>query len=393
LINIKAEPSKRAKLDIESASRNLAVHPLDVPLQYIQFQGDVYADLRLVFGARSSPAIFNAIAALVAWIAHHNYGLPLVNHYLDDYIVGDVSKAIFNARLRLLESLLKSLGLPVKQSKTEWASTQITHLGIHIDTVKMTFDLPPESRDRLRIDLLSGISQKYRTLKQYLSLKGWLLWIANICPPIRPFIQHLARKCWNMHVMHAKLSISAPVKSALRTILSIIDGWDGLFTLAKLKMGNPDLILLTDASDGDQGGCGIWIPTLNEYDILTIGKMDIHISEAIAATSAVLHICRRFTDKSILLYVDNSIVAHAMHRMSSKNFEINSLLESLALDLMRHRNRLQVLWIPTAYNVEADLLSRSKLVQFRQRHPQATKISVLVQYGTPQAYSNMHSST
>jgi len=43
-----------AKLDIESAFRNLPVHPLDVPLQYIQFEGKAYADLCLVFGSRSS---------------------------------------------------------------------------------------------------------------------------------------------------------------------------------------------------------------------------------------------------------------------------------------------------------------------------------------------------
>lgn len=170
-----------AKLDIESAFRNLPVHPLDVPLQYIQFEGKAYADLCLVFGSRSSPAIFNAVAGLVAWIAHNNYGLPLANHYLDDYLVGDPSQRICDARLSLMESLMHSLGLPVKHSKTERATQRITHLGIMIDTNTMCLELPIESRNRLLAELDRWINHKYRTLKEYLSLKGWLIWIANVC--------------------------------------------------------------------------------------------------------------------------------------------------------------------------------------------------------------------
>lgn len=280
-----------------------------------------------------------------------------------------------------MESLMHSLGLPVKHSKTERATQKITHLGIMIDTNTMCLKLPIESRNRLLAELARWINHKYRTLKEYLSLKGWLIWIANVCPPIRSFIQPLSAKCRGMHVLHARLSINLSVKNSLRAISSIISQWSGLCILEPAFMCNPDITIYTDASGGVNSGGGVWIPTFNEYDTFVLTEQDIHISEAIVAIESTIALCNRSPGKSILLFVDNSIVTHALHRMASSNDHINWLLQRLAIALMRHNIRFRCLWIPTKRNREADLLSRHKLSLFSFLHPTANRIrTVIVPY-------------
>ena len=54
-----------AKFDVESAYRNVPVHPSDRHLLRMKWRDQYYVDLALPFGLRSAPFIFNAIAALV----------------------------------------------------------------------------------------------------------------------------------------------------------------------------------------------------------------------------------------------------------------------------------------------------------------------------------------
>ena len=51
-----------AKFDIESAYRNIAIHPSDRHLLGLKLRNDSYIDLALPFGLRSAPVIFNSVA-------------------------------------------------------------------------------------------------------------------------------------------------------------------------------------------------------------------------------------------------------------------------------------------------------------------------------------------
>ena len=76
-----------AKFDIESAYRNIAIHPSDRHLLGMKWRNAYYVDLALPFGLRSAPAIFNSVADLVEWIFVNNYGINDLLHYLDDFIM------------------------------------------------------------------------------------------------------------------------------------------------------------------------------------------------------------------------------------------------------------------------------------------------------------------
>ena len=74
-----------AKLDIKHAFRLCPVHPSDWPLLGYVWQNNYFVDVRLPFGSRSSPFIFNQFADALLWILIFVFGIQNILHYLDDY--------------------------------------------------------------------------------------------------------------------------------------------------------------------------------------------------------------------------------------------------------------------------------------------------------------------
>ena len=76
-----------AKLDIKHAFRLCPVRLEDRELLGIHWQGKFYIDLRLPFGLRSSPYLFNCLADAFEWLLKNNYRIQDLMHYLDDYLM------------------------------------------------------------------------------------------------------------------------------------------------------------------------------------------------------------------------------------------------------------------------------------------------------------------
>ena len=74
------------KADWESAYKHVAVREEDIPLQFIQWGGRYFAELKLVFGTISSPGIYDDLAKVVFWIARMRVSYParLTQQHLDD---------------------------------------------------------------------------------------------------------------------------------------------------------------------------------------------------------------------------------------------------------------------------------------------------------------------
>ena len=56
-----------AKMDIDSAYRNIPVHPADRPLLGMRWKGSIFFDTQLPFGLRSAPKIFSAVVDALQW--------------------------------------------------------------------------------------------------------------------------------------------------------------------------------------------------------------------------------------------------------------------------------------------------------------------------------------
>ena len=138
-----------AKIDIESAYRLVPVHPLDRPLQAVEWGGALYVDPMLPFGLRSAPKIFNALADGLEWYLGH-LGIRFVFHYLDDFlVVGPPASPECAKALAVLDSVCAWLGIPIAEHKRESPTACLTFLGIEV--VSGQLRLPADKLDRLKV--------------------------------------------------------------------------------------------------------------------------------------------------------------------------------------------------------------------------------------------------
>ena len=176
-----------AKLDIESAYRNVPVHPEDRPLLGMEWEGQVFADAALPFGLRSAPRI--ALADALAWILQREGACALL-HYLDDFlIIGKPQSEECAGSVALTQAVCQKLGVPLAMHKCEGPSCSLTFLGILIDTVAMELQLPPERLERLGKTVEQWRLRKSCKKRDLLALIGQLQHACRVVKPGRSFLR------------------------------------------------------------------------------------------------------------------------------------------------------------------------------------------------------------
>ena len=113
-----------AKIDVARPFRNLRVDPADTIKLAIQWQGDVFIDVSVVFGWVHGSASFQRVSDTVTYIMS-KAGAKMFA-YIDDYILVS-PKPHSEQHVQRLASLLTELGLPSKSDK------KLLGMGIQID--------------------------------------------------------------------------------------------------------------------------------------------------------------------------------------------------------------------------------------------------------------------
>ena len=132
---------KLGKSDMSHAFRNLGIckahwrylvmkaeSPFDHKMYY-------FVDKCLPFGAAISCAIFQAFSDAVAFIVEWLTGDPVIN-YLDDFLFIAMLLSICNNNLQTFLDVCERIKFPVSLEKTHWGTTQLTFLGMLLDTVE-----------------------------------------------------------------------------------------------------------------------------------------------------------------------------------------------------------------------------------------------------------------
>lgn len=109
----------------------------------------MYFSVRLTFGCRSSPKIFNTLSEALCWILLNNNKLPFVLHLLDDFLLVDFPTAKPDRCITALKRTFESLGVPLSHEKTVGPLTSIEFLGVALDSNLMQASLP-EKLERIR---------------------------------------------------------------------------------------------------------------------------------------------------------------------------------------------------------------------------------------------------
>lgn len=102
-----------AKADISDAFKVMPLHPSQWHLFGVMWREKMYFSVRLTFGCRSSPKIFDTLSEALCWILLNNCKLPFVLHLLDDFLLVDYPNSVPGRCFDSLKHTFSSLGVPL----------------------------------------------------------------------------------------------------------------------------------------------------------------------------------------------------------------------------------------------------------------------------------------
>ena len=134
--------SKLCKFDISDAFKICPYKPSQWPLFCFKWDSMYYFYVRLTFGCRSSPNIFDTISQAVCYIAERNYKVKHILHLLDDSLTINHPDDDGERAMALMMTIFKRLNIPIAKHKTLGPVTCLEYLGIILDSKKWKLDFP-----------------------------------------------------------------------------------------------------------------------------------------------------------------------------------------------------------------------------------------------------------
>ena len=359
-----------AKLDIKHAFRICPVRLDQVHLLGYRWLGSYYVDLRLPFGSRSSPYIFNNVARLLAWALVEVCGILYLLHYLDDFLLCGSTQQACSRYMDMFLDTCRLADIPVARDKTVGPTQVITYLGIEIDAANQVIRLPREKLQALMTLLQTWVGRKKCTRRELESLVGSLSFAAKVVKPGRLFLRRLIDLSTTVASRKFYINLNREARADILWWHQFLAEWNGREFFTRWQATSADLQLFSDASKAGMGGVfrNAWFsaPFPHRYQ-----DLHINVLELLAVIAAVFTWGHQLRDSAINFFTDNTCILRVWEKGSSKDKNIMILLRALFFFCGRHNIHLQFSHVPGKQNVDADALSRFQVELFKARHPEA----------------------
>ncbi len=363
-----------AKIDITSAFKVMPIHSDSWHLFGVRWNGKFYFSVRLTFGCKSSPKIFDMLSEAVCWILSNNYAIPHLIHLLDDFLIISPPDAIPAAHILSVQKVFSELGIPIAQEKTMGPATSIKFLGINLDSVKFQASLPKEKIDRI-ILVASTLSDNSNCSKrELLSLLGYLNFAMRIIPQGRPFISHLLSPASSVYTLEDRISINQACHDELSLWITFLKQWNGLSFFYNNLISSPvDIQLFTDAAPSVGFGgfyhgrwfASPWSPQLQDT------TQSSALFELYPVVVAAFLWGKEWTANSILVHCDNEATVQCINKGRSHSHALMPLLRRLTWISACDQFIIIAKHVPGSENQIADSLSRFLFQKFRTLAPDA----------------------
>jgi len=224
------------KIDIKSAFQLLPVHPTYHHLLVMKWKQQLYIDICLPFGLRSTPKLFNILADLLSWIL----GFSPIMRYLDDFLtLAPPSSMTCQRNLDIIKSVCYYLGVPLT---IEGPSTSLTFLGFVLDTKKMEARLSNDKLHRICHQVKAWLTKQKVTKRQILSVVSLLQHATKVVRPGHTFLSRMYNTAFRLDLCWWHIFIMY---------------WNGVSFLHLTSSDSvQDWHIETDASGS--WGCGAW---------------------------------------------------------------------------------------------------------------------------------------
>lgn len=365
--------AQMAKFDVESAYRNIPVHPEDRRLLGMSWKEQLYVDTALPFGLRSAPKIFSSVADALQWILA-SQGVSSL-HYLDDFIIfGPPDSQKCQLALEKALQICKLLGVPIAVHKTEGPAVVIIFLGIEIDSVKGVIRLPGEKLRRLQREIRLWKGRRTCTKRELLSLIGQLQHACCVVKSGRTFLRRMISLSTVVEKLHHRIRLNKGFKSDLQWWSCFLPAWNGASILSSVVRSSFGAVLTSDASGS--WGCGAFTDLGEWFQIEwpeSWAGVHITVKELLPIVVGVAVWGSRWAGKTVQCLCDNAAVVSIINSGTAKCELVMHLMRCLFFFLAHHNVILVGEHIPGVDNGAADALSRDRLSSFMSQVPQANK--------------------
>ena len=346
-----------AKTDIKSAYRIVPIHPSQYHLLGLKWRSLYYFDKFLPMGLAESCAIFEKISDAIVFTMNR-FGVNNIVKVLDDFLILEASKEKCDCSLRKFKYLCSLLNIPLVEEKTSVTSLQrIIFLGLELDSVAMTAELPKDKLTKYTQDVSLMLAQATTSKKDIQRIVGKLQFSTSVIPIGKPFLRRLIDSI-KRHPGKAVITMSVQMKADLRVWLEFLTHYNGRTIIAQYDVcDSTDIRLFTDASNqgwaaayGSQWIQGAWNRTWKQ--------LNIAVRELYPILAVVKLFGHLWKNQRILFRCDNQAIVAAINRQSVPDPTIMKLLRPLVLHLMLNNIRFTATYIRSKDNVLADAISR-----------------------------------
>ena len=366
-----------AKSDMSSAFRNLGIKKEHWAYLIMKakspFDGKTYyfVDKCLPFGASISCAHFQEFSNAVAYLVKCRTSKRSIN-YLDDYFFAALYKMLCDQQVQSFIDLCNEIRFPVSMEKTVWGTTQITFLGMLLDSIRQIVAIPDEKVLKAKV-LIGGIlSKKKVTVHKLQSLCGFLNFLGRSVVPGRTFTRRLYAAYSNDNKLksHHHIRVNGEMKLDLQTWLVFLEH-PSVYCRKFIDFtprSAEDISFFTDASKtiGFGGICGSdWMYETWNTDFIKKEGPSISFLELYAVAVGILCWIPRFKDKCIVLHCDNQGAVEMINSSTSKCKQCMKLIRVITLQGLIHNVKINAKHVKGSSNELADFLSRGIINAFK----------------------------
>ncbi len=384
------------KTDWAAAYKHICVREEDTDLQWFCWGGRFFKELCLIFGSASSAGIFDDTAKLVLDLVCRRANFPrkMVCQHLDDVCAAAAAGShALTALDAAFQELAAELGVELAPrddpEKSFAPSTEGVVFGIHYDTVKWTWAVPPAKLSRTCSMIKMAIECKEVDAKEFRSLAGKLLHVKPLVPGGRFNIDKIMRTYAAAARTEGMVPISSACRRQLRFWLLFLQVCSGEVDIPRPvgKTTAGALNAFTDAAGGSceavgRGTGGVmgpwwyyipWAKRINaggwKVDGKKVGRKlsALELAGPLVVIAAAHQICR---GQVLQVWVDNVGAVDVFRRGYSRNCRLCTTIAKAAATVAAAIGcRLEVIKVTRCSATGprlADHLSKAKFRAFRE---------------------------
>lgn len=349
------------KIDLKSAYRSVAIHPIDYCLTGVQFRFDgnnvptYLVDVRLPFGSSNGPMIFHRLSQAVKRMMYRR-GYQNIVVYLDDFFCVAPSYSECCEVQHVLLSLLIKLGFQISWSKVVGPSQCVEFLGVVINTCDCSVSLSDDKLSKLHSKLSSFQLKKRATKRQLQSLAGSLNWACQAIRGGRFFLRRILDSIIKLKCASHKCKLSADFQKDLSWWLNFLHTFNGTVYYRDVHK----VVLHTDAC---QEGAGMFTQGKWHYlnwkmDVPKAKNLHINYKEVLAIILAVKQWAGQLQNCDVSIITDSTVAKAIINKGRCKNSYVMNWLRHMFWIMVTNNIRVRAIHIPGCMNQIPDAVSR-----------------------------------